>query len=183
MALDLPALRDDLVALRPPEARDVDQITDACQDPEIPRYTRVPSPYTRACAEEYVRHAATSRDAGSDLSLLIVDASDEAVVLGSTGVHRLAEDRSVAEVGYWIEKSARRRGIATRALRLVSTWAVADLGVQRLELMTATDNAGSQRVAEAAGFTREGVLRSYVTLGCGIADVVMYSLLPTDLAD
>ena len=36
-------------------------------------------------------------------------------------------------------------------------------------------------MAARAGFTREGVLRSYATLGCGLADVVMFSLLPSDL--
>jgi RimJ/RimL family protein N-acetyltransferase len=53
--------------------------------------------------------------------------------------------------------------------------------VARLELMTHVDNEASQAVARAAGFTREGVLRSYATLGCGISDVVMFSLLPGDL--
>jgi RimJ/RimL family protein N-acetyltransferase len=179
--LELPTLADDVVALRAPEARDVDQIVAACQDPDIPRYTRVPTPYGRSDAEDYVRNAAAGRAAGTDLSLVIVGAADDSVVLGAAGVHRLAEDRSVAEVGYWIESSARRRGIATRALRLVSRWVVADLAVQRLELLAATDNTGSHRVAEAAGFTREGVLRSYFRHRRGLLDITMFSLLPSDL--
>lgn len=56
-----------------------------------------------------------------------------------------------------------------------------DLGIARLELMTRVENAASQGVAEQAGFTREGVLRSYMTQGCGLADVVMFSLIPADL--
>ena len=183
MSLDVPALRDDVVALRPPTEDDVDAITDACQDPEIPRYTRVPTPYTRADAETFVRTAADGWAAGTNGSLLIVDATDDRVLLGATGVHRLAADRSVAEVGYWIEKSARRRGVATRALRLVSRWIVLDLGVRRLELMADPENVGSQRVAAAAGFTREGVLRSYFEHRRGVLDVVMFSLLPGDFSN
>ncbi|HEY8217748.1 MAG TPA: GNAT family protein, partial [Acidimicrobiia bacterium] len=91
------------------------------------------------------------------------------------------EERAVAEIGYWVAKEARGHGVATRIVRLTSRWAVCDLGVQRLELMTHVENVASQRVAEATGFVREGVLRSYVTLGCGISDVVMFSLLPGDL--
>ena len=181
MSLDVPALRDDVVALRPPTDDDVDAITAACQDPDIPRYTRVPTPYVRADAESFVRTASEGWAAGTNGSLLVVDAADERVLLGATGVHRLAEDRAVAEVGYWIEKSARRRGIATRALRLVSRWAVLDLGVRRLELLADPENVGSLRVAEAGGFTREGVLRSYFQHRRGLLDVVMFSLVPTDL--
>jgi RimJ/RimL family protein N-acetyltransferase len=94
---------------------------------------------------------------------------------------RLDDDRFVAEIGYWVAKAARGRGVATRAVRLVSRWAVRDLGVQRLELMTRVENEGSQRVAVAAGFRREGVLRSYITHRAGQFDVVMFSLLPSDL--
>ncbi len=181
MSLDVPRLRDDLIALRTPEERDVDAITAACQDPDIPRFTRVPSPYTRADAELYVGVAAESRAAGTDLSFVVVAADDDARLLGSTGVHGIADDRHVAEIGYWIERSARGRGFATRALRLLSRWAVAELGVARLELMAAVENVASQRVAERAGFTREGVLRSYFSHRCGLRDVVMFSLLPGDL--
>src|SRR5262245_32143437 len=183
MSLDVPALADDMIALRPPAEHDVDAITAACQDPDIPRYTRVPSPYTRADAEAWLRTDAEGWASGTSGSLLIVDAADERVLLGATGLHGIAEDRSTAEVGYWIERSVRRRGIATRALRLVSRWAVLDVGVRRLELRADPENIGSQRVAAAGGFTREGVLRSYFQHPRGLLDVVMFSLVPADLQE
>jgi RimJ/RimL family protein N-acetyltransferase len=53
----------------------------------------------------------------------------------------------------------------------------------RLQLHTDPDNVASQRVAESAGFTREGVLRAYNARRDGTrADAVVYSLLPEDLA-
>ena len=36
---------------------DVEAMVAACQDPEIPRFTRVPSPYTRADALEWIGSA------------------------------------------------------------------------------------------------------------------------------
>ena len=109
-----------------------------------------------------------------------IDDRATGALLGMCGLH-LREQPEVAEVGYWIAAPARRRGIATRAARLVSRWALATFPLLRLELMTHPDNLGSQRVAEGAGFTREGLLRSYATIGCGVSDVVMFSLLPEDL--
>ena len=67
-------------------------------------------------------------------------------------------------------------------MQLIARWAFNELGVQRLELTTAPENVASQRVAERAGFTREGVLRGLVaTKSNGRRDSVMFSLLPADL--
>jgi RimJ/RimL family protein N-acetyltransferase len=67
-------------------------------------------------------------------------------------------------------------------VQLVARWAFAERGVQRLELTTAPENVASQRVAERAGFTREGVLRALqATKSNGRRDTVMFSLLPSDL--
>ena len=65
----------------------------------------------------------------------------------------------VAEIGYWIRAESRNRGIATRAVRLASAVA-AEGDVLRLQLRADVENTASQRVAENAGFQREGVLRS-----------------------
>jgi RimJ/RimL family protein N-acetyltransferase len=175
----VPDLRDDVVVLRPPTKGDVDAITAAIQDPDIPRYTRIPSPYTRADAIQFIADATAHWRNGSSQSFLITDASSGALA-GGIGVHA-SEHLEVREIGYWVARAARRRGFATRAVRLVSRWVIPVLGLRRLELMTHADNVGSQAVAERAGFTREGVLRSYATIGCGLADVVMFSLLPEDL--
>lgn len=181
MGLAVPELRDPLVSLRLPDERDVDAITDACQDSDIPRFTRVPSPYGRDDAIAYVARTAASWSDGSSAGFAIADATDDSL-LGAIGLMRLDETLTVGELGYWVACNARRRGIATRAVRLVARWAVLDLGLDRVELMTRVENVPSQRVADAAGFTREGTLRSYVTLGGGLSDVVMFSLVPADLA-
>lgn len=178
MGFEVPDLRDDLVVLRPPTGADVDAITAACQDPEIPKYTRVPSPYTRDDAVQFVERSITQWREGAAAANFVIEADD--ALVGACGLH-LREHPETAEVGYWIAADARRRGIATRAARLLSRWALAAFPILRLELLTHPDNVGSQRVAEAAGFTREGLLRSYATIGCGVTDVVMFSLLPGDI--
>jgi RimJ/RimL family protein N-acetyltransferase len=180
MALDVPALGDDAVVLRPPTEDDVDAITTACQDPDISRFTRVPSPYSRADAEGFVASVRAGWDDETAPSLAIFDA-DDARLVGMIGVMRLDTVRTVAEIGYWVARPDRGRGVATRALRLASRWAVLEVGVRRLELMASVENVASQHVATASGFTREGVLRSYTTLSRRVADVVMFSLLPSDL--
>jgi len=180
MALDVPDLHDEQIRLRPPALDDVDAITRECQDPEIPRFTRITSPYGREDAIRFVEDARRSWGEGTSAPF-VVSGVDDGGVLGSVGLMRLDDERQVAEIGYWVAAGARRQGIATRAVRLVAGWAVRDLGIARVELMTRPDNLASQGVAARSGFTREGLLRSYTTLGCGLADVVMFSLVPSDL--
>ncbi|RDI74415.1 Acetyltransferase [Gaiella occulta] len=84
--------------------------------------------------------------------LLVVDAaSDEPL-----GGVRLFLHGDAVEIGYWLGPAARGRGIATRALELVSDTVVADLRPARLEVRTTVGNAPSERVAERAGYRRVG---------------------------
>jgi RimJ/RimL family protein N-acetyltransferase len=62
-------------------------------------------------------------------------------------------------------------------VRLITAWGFRHLGLRRIELMAATENTGSQRVAERCGFTREAVLRSYLEAGDGRQDMVAFGLL------
>ena len=182
MPPDVPDLHDDVVALRPPTEGDLDAIVSGCQDPQISRFTRVPSPYTHEHAELFLaRSQAAWADAeqAGELPLLITDAATGRL-LGAIGLKQL-RDRGASEVGYWLAVEARGHGYASRAVTLVARWALGDLGYQRLELFTDPVNEPSQAVATRCGFTREGVLRSYFEHPSGRTDVVMFSLLPGDL--
>jgi RimJ/RimL family protein N-acetyltransferase len=87
-------------------------------------------------------------------------------------------------IGYWIAAPARGHGVCTRALRVLSRWALDELGLRRLDLITDPDNVASQRVAEKVGFQREGVMRSHLLHPDGrLRDSVMFSLLPGELRD
>jgi RimJ/RimL family protein N-acetyltransferase len=164
-------LEDDVVLLRPFEQGDVPAIVEACQDPEIPRWTAVPSPYTEADARGWL-------ESDEEETFAIVDkASGE--LLGSIGVRYPGS--GVGEVGYWVKREARGRGVATRALALVARWALEGRDLGRCQLRADVENEASQRVAEKAGFVREGVLRSELLMKGERRDVVMYSLVPDDL--
>jgi RimJ/RimL family protein N-acetyltransferase len=163
------SLEDDEIHLRPFTEDDVPAITAACQDREIPRWTPVPSPYTEDDAREFIQAVPNAR--------AIVDSRTDELV-GSIGWRWV--DGNV-QIGYWVKRDARSRGVATRALRLISHWAIDELGAARVQLVTEPANVASQRVAEKAGFTREGLLRSYLELKGLRRDAVMYSLLREEL--
>lgn len=164
-------LEDELVRLRPYEKGDVPAIVAACQDPEIPRWTSVPSPYTEADALQWL-------ESDEEETFAIVDRRT-GELLGSIGVRSLGG--GIGEAGYWVKREARGRGVATRALSLLSRWALGEKELGRFQVRADVENEASQRVAEKAGFVREGVLRSSLELKGERRDVVMYSLVREDL--
>jgi RimJ/RimL family protein N-acetyltransferase len=177
-----PPLTDGVVTVRPwGEPGDAEAIVAACNDRAIAEFLdAIPQPYTRSDAETYLEMCGVGwRDGTMTNFAIVVD--DQAV--GSIGVRWIEPDQGVAEVGYWVAPEARGRRVCTRALKLVSGWVLARPGTARLQLRADEENVASNRVAENAGFTREGVLRSshYNPRLDRRVDFVMYSLLPGEL--
>lgn len=92
----------------------------------------------------------------------------------------MAED-GVAEIAYIVKPTARGRGIATGAVGALSAWALKHLDVARLQLAIHPENSASLRVAEKAGYTREGISRSLKVIRGDRIDVVRYSLIANEL--
>lgn len=100
--------------------------------------------------------------------------------LGMAGLVSIDRDADQGEIGYIVDREARGRGIATRALALVTGYALGEVGLERVALHIATGNEASIRVAERCGYHREGVLRSLYLKPGRRADFAVYSRLPTD---
>ena len=176
-----PPLSDDVVALRQWRHGDLTELVDACQDPEIARWTAVPSPYGERDAREYLARVEIDRRSGRELGLAVVDTGDDRL-LGSCGLARFDWQDHKVEVGYWVAGPARRRSVGSRATALLSSWAIRALGMERVELLANPVNDASQRLALKAGFTEEGMLREYRRRKGQREDLIMFSLLAGDVA-
>lgn len=170
-------------ALRPWRDSDVPALVAACQDPEIPRWTRVPADYTTSDARMYMmyRHDAIAADTMAPFAITASSELDR--LLGSISLMRFSWPHRRGEVGYWLAREARGQGHATRAVQLICAWGFQTLGLERIELLAATGNPASQRVAERSGFTREAVLRSFLAGRSGQQDMVAFGRLVSDAAD
>jgi len=153
-----PRLSDGTVSLRGLTPGDVPDIVAACRDPEIPRWTRVPSPYTREDAKQFVAAVTAEAASGHGVALALCDPGTDRLI-GTVGVMEVDRAAGYCEIGYWTAAPARGRGLTSRAVALVRDWAHAELGATTVELLPHGDNLPSQRVAERAGFTDTGELR------------------------
>jgi ribosomal-protein-alanine N-acetyltransferase len=180
IAFPVEGLDDGVVRLRLLAESDLPDIVEAVQDPEIPRWTTVPQPYGNEEARQWRRVSATGIEAGTDLATLIVSATGDDL-LGAAGIHGIDPASGRCSAGYWVAAEARGRGVAARAMRLLCAYAFDELGVKRIELWIDPENKNSLGVAESVGFTREGLLRSFMPIHGRRRDMLMYSLLPDEL--
>lgn len=148
--------------LRPWEGRDAVAVELACQDPEVQRWTTVPSPYTAEVARHWVHEASPAGWAdGRSGSFAVLDATS-GDLLGAVGLEGLARDEP--EVGYWCAAPARGRGVMTEAVSAVCRWGFGALGLDHIGWRAAVGNWPSRALAEKCGFQVEGVRRHGLTL-------------------
>ena len=174
-------LTDGVIRLEPIDEGHLAGLAALGQDPDVARNTRVPEPWQEGFERTWVEAYERGRSDGTRDGFAVVDV-ETGEFLGIAGLVSIEPESKQGEIGYALAPEARGRGIATRALGLVTRYALDELGLERVQLDIATDNEASMRVAERCGYRREGVLRSLYMKPGRRQDFVIYSLLPSDSA-
>ena len=177
-------LSDGRILIRPLRADDVDAVYEAVRES-----IKEVAPWMPWCHPDYSRDETSAfisslTDAGSaaagEYGFAIVDAETNAF-LGGVGLNQINHIHRMGNLGYWVRTSRTTRGVAAAAARLIARFGFRELGLQRLEIVAAVGNHASQRVAEKAGATREGVLRKRLLIHGQPHDAVLYSLVVEDM--
>jgi [ribosomal protein S5]-alanine N-acetyltransferase len=173
-----PELTDGIVRLRPWNVRDLGCVEAASTVARISEATTVPVPYTHAEGEAFIRRQLARTSDGQGWSLAITDgASGDA--LGCAAL-LLRPQPGVAGIGFWLVPAARGRGVATRAVGLLTGWGLATAGLDRIEAWVEPDNDPSVAVLRRCGFRHEGRLRSLLTYSSRRADALVFARLSID---
>jgi len=176
-------LNNDRVTLRPLDTVHVDSCFAAVRES-----VRELSPWLWWCHEGFQIEDARSGLAaslaawksGTEFNFGIFDPLDGSF-LGGCGLNQINRTDQVANLGYWVRTSRTGRGLATAATLLVAGFGFEQLGLNRIEIVAATANHASQRVAEKTGARREGVLRRRLLVHGNSFDAILYALIETDL--
>ena len=170
-------IRTERLLLRAPVDADIDGEVAACQDELSQQWLPLPRPYRREHAEAYSLVAASRRrlDGGGLLRAI----EFEGRYAGTIDVKQVDWSAGSVEIGYLTAPWARGRGVMTEALSALTAW-VLDQGFGRAEVRAAVGNRASQRVAERAGFRREGVLRRAGYTHDGPVDILVFSRTSDD---
>ena len=184
----IPTLTVGSTTLRPMRPTDSEDIFRAVQDPEIPKFTTVPSDYPIELAIDF----ATTRNVASHLNktelvFVIEDSaldssrdsdssrnSDSSANLdskhpysngfaGVISLHTIDIPNHRAEIGYWMAKEARGKGIGTRAASMITEFGLMTMGFNRIDGIVDVRNEASKKLLLNAGYEYEGIMKKYVT--------------------
>ncbi len=169
-------LTDGTVLLRLPRDSDIAAVFDYGQDLDIEETAWLPIP--APCPYEVARCVVGEFKQGWNgrfgFTFVISDPTGDEFL----GVIMLARHGTdIGEISYGMAPRHRNRGFATRAAKLVAGWAFDHLGLKRVEIRAGIQNVASQRVAEKANFSREGVVRARIPATGEEYDDVVYASL------
>ncbi|MPY59019.1 GNAT family N-acetyltransferase [Streptomyces spongiae] len=119
-------------------------------DPEMARWTPVPSPFGADAAQAYLAAADQKRTEGRGVHLAIT--TDGELPLGEVLLFRSATDPRDTELAYGVGPAHRGRGLAAKAVRLVTEYATRHLRPRRVVLCIEEENTASEAVAKSTGF-------------------------------
>lgn len=171
-------LRTDRLELSRPVGADAKAIFFACQDPDVQRYTTIPSPYLPEHAAGFIDLVATGWAEGTETHWAV---RRDSGLVGMIGVHRI-DGRGGGEIGYWVAAEARGQGLLTEAARAVIDWSFSadGLGLERLEWLAVAGNIPSAAAARRLGFRYEGLRRQALLSPRGREDAWSAALLVSD---
>ncbi|MCX4911737.1 GNAT family N-acetyltransferase [Streptomyces sp. NBC_00878] len=129
---------------------DIPALVALYDDPEIARWTPVASPFDTMAAQFYLTEAQEARAQGRKMQLAIT--TDGVLPQGEVLLFRSKTDERDVEIAYGVGAAHRGKGLASRAVRLVSAYAVRHTGARRVVLCIEEDNAASIAVARSTGF-------------------------------
>jgi RimJ/RimL family protein N-acetyltransferase len=147
-------LTGDGVTLREWRSEDLDDLIELLDEPDVARWTPMPSPFDVEAGMAYLKRAHHGRTSGQRIQLAIT--TDGGKPLGEVLLFGVDAGLKEAELGYLVGAPHRRRGLASGALSLLSGYARSTLSLNRLLLRIDPDNAASCAVAQRCGFRLTG---------------------------
>lgn len=129
--------------------------------------------------KDWVKFQQKAWDEKLEYSFAVFDADNDLV--GGCGLNQMNPIHKIGNLGYWIGSGYRGKGYAAAATRLCAEFGFNELRLNRIEIIAAKENIGSQRVAEKAGAKKECLARKRLVVGEKVHDAYVYSLVKEDL--
>jgi 8-oxo-dGTP diphosphatase len=177
-------LRTERLTLRPLQAGDAAELHRLVNDWEVAKtLARVPFPYPRPLADEWIASTLAQIAEGSAWHLAIVGHEGERETLvGCVGLSLDPKNPRSAELGYWVGRRFWGHGVAAEAGARLCRWALAHLEIDQVTASALPDNARSQAVLRRIGFCEAGTgEREFVSRG-GRLPVRLFELTREALA-
>lgn len=175
-------LHGELVDLRARRAEDVAVLQEELHD-DVPTRSRADSRAWRPISPDSEASPYAVRDPADDVAFFSVVDRTSQELAGEALLWGIDSHNRRAHLGMALRPNMRRRGMGIDVTRVLCRYAFATLGLHRIQLETLADNEAMVRVAERAGFRREGILRQSAWVTGAFLDEVVYGLVVADWSE
>lgn len=171
----------DGIRLRAIEKADIPRFVRWLNDPEVTRFLSFFSPLSMAMEENWFEQQLKTSPAEGQVFSIEVQAGDDWIHIGNTGLHQIESINRSAEFGIFIgETGYHQKGLGLAATRLTMKHGFENLNLNRIYLYVCEANSRAINTYEKAGFVHEGVLREAVfKQGC-YENLVLMSVLKSE---
>lgn len=151
-------LRTERLTLRPLGTADAAELHRLINDWDVVRWlSRVPFPYPRELADEWIASTHRQREAGEAWHLAIVgQEGDKEVLVGCAGLMKKSANEREAELGYWVGRRYWGHGVAAEAAGRLARWGLANLDIDRVVASVLDGNDRSAGVLRRVGLKETG---------------------------
>ncbi|MGG5821228.1 bifunctional GNAT family N-acetyltransferase/(deoxy)nucleoside triphosphate pyrophosphohydrolase [Falsiroseomonas sp. HW251] len=180
-------MRTERLTLRPLRAADAADLHRLVNDWEVAKtLARVPFPYPRELADEWIASTHAMMEEGRAWHLAIVGveaagtAEEKEVLVGCVGL-TLDAGAKQAELGYWVGRRFWGHGVGPEAAARLSRWALAHLDIRKLVASALLENARSRKLLARIGFREIGEgAQDFLSRG-GAMPVALFEMTRADL--
>jgi ribosomal-protein-alanine N-acetyltransferase len=171
------------LTLRPFAEADAAPLFEYARNPNVARYTLWDA---HVCIDEtltFVRDYASLRYREGMAEPYAIALTPDSTPIGSCGCFWASQPNRSMELGYWLGEPFWGRGLAAEACRVLLAHVFREYAPVRIQARVIAGNASSSRVLDKLGFQLEGTLRSALLRRDKLEDLLIYSVLRTELKD
>ena len=172
-------LSSERVILRPYRIEDADTVFTAAiesVDTVGPWMPWCHASYSKAESIAWIEKSQAMWQSGEAYEFAAFDAASQYV--GGAGLNQFNSLHNFANLGYWVRQPRQRRGLAADVVAALAKFGFEALGLTRIEIVVASENVPSRRVAEKAGAQLECVARNRLVIRGVPLPAAIYSLVP-----
>ena len=169
-------LSNEQITLRALEPTDLDTLYRWENDTALWAVSDTAAPYSRETLWHYLEGYTGDIYAQRQLRLMITLSADGTPV-GTIDFLNFDPLNNRAELGLFIDGNYRGQGLGRKALDLLTAYARDHIGLRQLYVFIALNNEVCLKLFEDYGYSRVGVLKSWVKRGSTYRDVALLQML------
>lgn len=176
-----PHIVADEITLRKIVASDLDSLFEIYSNEKLFQYSPVMLKKNKDTVANMIGHFERDFHKRKYIFLGICLNSEPNNIVGIAEIFDYSQDVNMITIGYRLNDKFWAKGIATKAVKVMTDYLFNDIGINRIQTFVMLENIKSQNVLQRNGFVKEGIIRQgYVWKGKGVVDLILYSLLKSD---